>query len=173
MEFVQRQVFTNDGFSRGIMEVLGANGVKQVRKAFDGSASKDQLIALFNRIIDEEFVDLDTFEGYSSNNKISFMPIHRALRQIDFFKKDAPASDEVKYRKLYMLLESLEFVEADIYLRILTKRFDVKSVESVLYPDREAAKTPRKSRKSTQMDQGDLNETDNNDSITDLRKDSE
>ena len=101
------------------------------------------------------------------------MPIHRALRQIDFFKKDAPASDEVKYRKLYMLLESLEFVEADIYLRILTKRFDVKSVESVLYPDREAAKTPRKSRKSTQMDQGDLNETDNNDSIADLRKDSE
>lgn len=174
MEFVQRQVFTNDGFSRGILEVLGAKGVLAVKKAFESKeATKEQIIALFKRVIDQEFIDLDTFEGYSSTNKISFMSIHRALRQIDTFTVSAPMSATVKYRKLYMLLESLEFVEADIFLRLLMKRFDVKSVESYIYPEREGVKTPRKSKNADRMAEGQINETDNQHPASDLLKDVE
>ena len=168
MQFVQRQVFTNDGLSKGIIAVLGANGVRAVRKALDESPSKDQIINLFRKVIDDEYIDLDTFDGYSSTNTISFMSIHRALRQMDTFKVDAPLSVDVKYRKLYMLLESLEFMEADIYLRLLMKRFDVKSVESVVFPEREVEKTPRKSRKADKVAEEKLIEADNENPTTDL-----
>lgn len=173
MEFVQKQVFTNDGLSKGILEVLGAKGIRAVRNAFEGGGAKEQVVLLFRRVLDLEFIDLDTFEGYTSDNNISFMSIHRALRQLESFAIATPLSLEVKHRKLYLLLESLEFMEADIYLRLLMKRFDVAAVESYVFPEREGSKTPRKSRKSDKMAEGKLNEADNENPATDLLKDAE
>lgn len=161
MKFVQKEVFTNDSLTRGVVDVLGARGVRAVKKAFESSRDKDTLTVVFRRALDHKFIDLDTFEGYTNTNSISFMPFQKAMTHLATFSVDCVLPIQTKYRKFHMLLESLNFVEADAFYRLVAKKFDVASVESVVYPERGQQKTPRKSRQNPEVAGDSVNETDN------------
>jgi len=148
MEFVQKAVFSNNTLSTEVMAVLGARGKRAVKAAFEGSKDKPTLYSLFSFIIENEFITTDTFDGYNNDNKMSFMSFHKAIGQLpNFTEASAAFTNEVmKRRKLYIMLEGLEAIEADMIIRIVQKRFDVENVTGFLFPDMVVEDKPKRKR---------------------------
>lgn len=135
MQFVQKAVFSDEKISRDVLSVLGARG-GDVARAFNAAKTLDRLKSVFEFVVNHDFIDTDSFEGYENDNRMSFVSFEKALRQLQHFTVDstAYANEDVKRKKFFILLESLVFLEADMLIRLVQKRFDVDAVNGFLYP---------------------------------------
>jgi hypothetical protein len=143
MQFVQKTVFSSNGISQDLVNLLGSYGETQVKKAFESAKNKDMLIGLMKEVLDYKFIDLP--EGnYNSENKIPFQSMERVLRQLKYFTVDSPYYKdlETKKRKLLILLESVTFVEAEALCKLIRGEYDKASIRSYLNPPRKKKEQP-------------------------------
>jgi len=150
MQFVQKTVFSSNGISQDLVTLLGSYGETQVKKAFETAKNKEMLVGLMKEVLDYKFIELP--EGdFNSVNKVSFQSMEKALRQLKYFTVDSPFYKdlETKKRKLYILLESVTFVEAEALLKLLSGAYDIASVKSYLNPPKKKKEQPVRSVKET------------------------
>ena len=135
MQFVQKTVFSSNGISQDLVNLLGSYGETQVKKAFETAKNREALIGLMKDILSYKFIELP--EGsYNSLTKVPYQSMEKALKQLKYFSTDSPYYDDAqtKKRKLLILLESVTFVEAEAIVKLITGTYDVASVKAVLYP---------------------------------------
>lgn len=137
MEFVQKKVFSNDWLSRDILSILDAVGDAAVKRVFENSKVKQRLVEMFTYLDSAKFVDLEEFVDYKTENRISFMSFEKAFRVLPHFEVLSKfyTNAATKKRKFYILLESLQFVESEMLLRMVLRQYDTKSVRQYLFPE--------------------------------------
>jgi len=151
MEFVQKTVFSSNGISQDLVNLLGSFGETQVRKAFESAKNKEMLVGLMKEVLSYKFIELP--EGnYNSENKVPFQSMEKALRQLKYFTVDSPFYKdlETKRRKLFILLESVTFVEAEAICKLITGAYDIASVKSYLNPSSMTKKKKEQPVKSSE-----------------------
>ena len=135
MQFVQKTVFSSNGISQDLVDLLGSFGETQVKKAFESAKNKETLIGLMKEVTGYKFIPMP--EGqYNKTTKVPYQSMEKALKQLKYFTVDSPYFKdlETKKRKLFILLESVTFVEAEAIYKLLSSSYDVASVKSYIYP---------------------------------------
>ena len=135
MQFVQKTVFSSDGISQDLVNLMGSFGITRIKQTLEKSKRPDQLKSLIEKTIDKIFdipeIDLIVLQ----KNVVPYQSMERALASIERFDVESNyfLSTEVRHRKYRILLESVTFVEAEALHKLLSKEYDVDSVKKVLF----------------------------------------
>lgn len=165
MQFVQKTVFFSDGISQDLVNLLGSYGETEIKKAFENAKRPDSLVSLMKEIISYDFIDIPEQFVNNSHNNIPYQSMEKALKQLKYFTKNNTyfGDEQLKLRKLSVLLESLTFIEADIFLRLIKNNYDKEGIKNYLYPQTRKTVVDKNSnlKKSSDLTVK-SNETDNN-----------
>jgi len=137
MEFVQKTIFSGNGISRDLVDLLGAVGEAQVQEAFEKSKQKEKLEAVFRNVLDRKYISLESVRMPKAENIMPYQSMERALVQLKFFEEEGGEkyySPEQQKNKVSILLESVSFIEAEALVKLMTKDYDVDAVRAYLYP---------------------------------------
>lgn len=136
MSYVQKTVFSSDGISQDIVNLMGAVGDTAVKHVFENARKRELLEGLMKQVLESKFIKIESNINDNPNNKIPYQSMEKALKQLFYFTVDSPfyATEEIKRKKLFNVLESVTFVEANALFRLLSGKFDKQAVRHYFNP---------------------------------------
>ncbi len=136
MQYVQKSVFSSDGISQDLVNLLGSYGDTQVKQSFEKAKKKEHLVGLMKQVIESKFINVVLKNPINQGNRVPFQSMEKAIKQLQYFTIDSPYYNdlETKQRKFEILLDSVTFVEAEALYKLVTGKYDSSAIKNYLFP---------------------------------------
>ena len=131
-KYIQMEISSTEGISKELVGILSARTDYEMFVAM--GANREFWIEIFKMVDQYDFSHLHKYHTYSHISNYSYMTLPAALGLIPNFAagSNAYGTPEKQERKFKQLLNALSFLDCDLYVTLLLKRFKWSLVESLI-----------------------------------------
>lgn len=122
MKYVQEYPVSKNSLANVLLSAHVLTNQVELKAFLDEHMQNPAFKQLLDLIFSSEFIELDNFT-YPQVKVDYYKHFDKALQELPYYTKDNNyyGTDERKRNKLSILLETLTFVEADVFLRLIKK----------------------------------------------------
>lgn len=126
------EISSTEEISKQLVGILSARTDYELFVAM--GANREYWISIFQMVNQYDFKHLHKYHAYSHTSNYSYMTLPAALGLIPNFASGSNAygTPEKQERKFKQLLNALSFLDCDLYVTLLMRRFKWSLVESLL-----------------------------------------
>lgn len=134
--FIQMKISLTEELSKQLIAVLSARTLKDMNEAI--APNWCYWLDIFKAVQKSDYSHLYGFHSFSHTSDYSFITLKTALTMIPNFSNgcNAYGSPEKQERKFKQLLLALSFLDSDLFVTLVTRRFKWALVEKILDKDK-------------------------------------
>lgn len=130
--YIQMRISSTEVLSRELIAILSARTLNELKDAI--ANNQEYWVSVFHDLMKLDFSHLYHLRSYSHTSNYSYVTLDVAIRYMGNFANGSIAYGDAKNqeKKFRQLLNALSFIDCDIYVTLLTKRFKWSLVEELL-----------------------------------------
>ena len=130
--YVQMVISSTEGLSKELVGIVSARNMDELLISI--GKNKDYWLSIFKTISGGNFDHLYEFHNYAHTSTYSYISLPAALSFIDNFKKGSIAygTEEKQKKKFKQLLNALSFLDSDLFVTLILRRFNWSLVDELL-----------------------------------------
>lgn len=130
--YVQMVISSTEELSKELVGIISARSKDELMSAI--GKNKDYWRSIFSTIEKSNFGHLYEFYNFSHSSTYSYISLPIALTLIENFTKDSGAygTEENQKKKFKQLLTALSFLDSDLFVTLVLKRFKWDLVKEFL-----------------------------------------
>ena len=130
--YIQMKISLTEELSKQLIAILSARNAKEMNAAIE--PNRCYWLNVFKLIEASDFSHLYHYHSFAHTSDYSFINLDSALKMIPNFSKGSTAygAPEKQERKFKQLLLALSFLDSDLYVTLVTRRFKWHLAEKLL-----------------------------------------